>query len=402
MAAVFDLRGQVSADVSPFSRAMDATATAASGAFSNMASAAGMFIGNGVIRHFTRAASAANLFGQKLADISAIADYNLKSLRTSIMSLENVYGRASTVANAMYEIISSGIRGSQQELINYEKIAKQAAVSIKADLYDTASVMTSLTNAFGTGVQGAQELADMLFVTVREGKANGNELARTIGLVTNTAAEAGASFAEMSAAIAILSRTQSASQSMIGLNQLLNSIIKPTQEAQREARYWGIELSATALKAKGLSGILQELHEKTGGNVRALNAMLGNIRAMRAGVSLTGKQYENFVDVLKMAKAEIGTGVSYDAFKKQTETTAQAVENLRTQIDKTYIQMGKDFEPATKFMANAAENVLKSLAASDNHLGRIVVYMSAVVSGIKGAKATFSFISNHIKLYKNI
>ena len=384
---VFDLRGEVSANTSPFDSAMDKTAQSASNSFRMMSTAANAFIGSGVIRTFIKATDAANKFGQSLADISAIADYNLKSLRSSIMGMDNVYGRASLVADTMYETISSGVRGSAQELSDFVRITKQASVSIKADLYSTANVMTTLTNAYGLSTKEASKLSDMLYVTVREGKAHGNELARTLGLVANTAAESGVSLAELSAAISVLSRTQSASQSMIGLNQLLNSIIKPTQEAQREARYWGIELSATALKTKGLSGVLKELHDKTGGNVRALNAMLGNIRAMRAGVSLTGRQYENFVSILRTAEAEIGSGAAYGAFIKQTDTAAQSLENLKTQIDKTFIQAGTDLEPITRGLAKFAEAVLKAFGATDSisSINRWVMYAGMFATALSSS-----------------
>lgn len=373
---VFDIRGEVSADVSPFDSAMNKSADSASKAFQLMKSAASAFIGSGVIRTFIKATDAANKFGQKLADISSIADYNLNNLRKSILGLENVYGRASTVGETMYEIISSGIKGSEADILHFAKVAGQTAVSIKADLYDTANVLTTLTNAYGLGVKDVQKLSDMLFITVREGKAHGNELARTLGLVTNTAAEAGVSLAEMSATISVLSRTQSASQSMIGFNQLLNAIIKPTQEATREAQYWGIELSADALKVKGLSGVLEELHRKTGGNVRAINAMLGNIRAMRAGVSLTGRQFENFTNLVKQANYEIGSGAAYEAFKKQTDTAARSVENLRVQFDKTTIAIGSDLEPITRAMAGFAEDFLKAFASADS-FQKWVTYASA-------------------------
>lgn len=394
--AVFDLMGRVSADVTPFDNAMTASAKSASGAFQTMSVAANAFIGNGVIRSFISASNAANKFGQTLADISSIASYNIKSLRDSILSLDNVYGKASNMGETMYEVISSGIRGSESELVKFAKVAQQTAVSIKADLYDTANVLTTLTNAYGLSVKDAQKLSDMLFVTVREGKAHGNELARTLGLVTNTAAEAGVSLSEMAATISILSRTQSASQSMIGFNQLLNSIIKPTQEAQREARYWGIELSATALKTKGLSGVLEELHQKTGGNVRAINAMLGNIRAMRAGVSLTGRQFENFINILKMAEYEIGSGVAYKAFEKQTDTTAQAVKNLQTQVDKTAITIGSDLEPAVKLLSNTAESILKAFNDS-NYIVRWTTYISIVGTVVGGTLKAFQGIRNTVK-----
>ena len=96
------------------------------------------------------------------------------------------------------------------------------------------------------------------------------------------------------------------------------------------------------MQTKGLTAILTEMHEKIGGNVEAINKILGNIRAMRAGVSLTGKQFSNFIDVLEQAKAEIGTGVSMEAFTKQTATAKQALENFKTQLDKTFIGIGKD------------------------------------------------------------
>ena len=115
--AVFDLRGQVSADVSPFNAAMDASAQSASRSLQAMQVAASTFMGSGVIRTFIKATNAATKFGQTLADISSIADYNLKSLRSSIVGLDNVYGRASKVGETMYEIISSGVRGSEKDLV---------------------------------------------------------------------------------------------------------------------------------------------------------------------------------------------------------------------------------------------------------------------------------------------
>ena len=228
-ATVFDRKAQVSADVRPFNQAMDSSATAVTSSLNAIHSAAKMFIGSGVVRSFMKATESAYKFGQSMADISAISDLNIKSLSKSIMQLHNVYGRAAHVGDTVYEIISSGIRGSEQDLLNFAKVAGQAAVSIKADLYDTANVITTLTNAYGMTANEVGKIADMLFVTVREGKAHGNELAKTLGLVTNTAAEAGVSLEEMAAVISILSRTQSPSQSMIGFNQMLNGLIKPTQ-----------------------------------------------------------------------------------------------------------------------------------------------------------------------------
>lgn len=360
---VFDLNAVVSADVSPFTRAMGNSASFVDKSFHAIASSAHANIGQSVVQNLIKATEAANEFGQTMADISAISDLNVKKLAKSIASMENVYGKMSSIGNTIYEAISSGIKGAEADYVSFTKTVGQAAKSIRADIEATGSIMTTLMNAYDLQIADASKIADMLFVTVREGKAQGNELARTLGLVTNTAAEAGIQFSELSAAISILSRTQSASQAMIGLNQMLNGLINPTIEARREAERWGIEVGATALQTKGFTAVLTELHDKVGGNVEAINKILGNIRAMRAGVALTGKQFDNFIDVLNKGNAEIGSGVAMEAFAKQTDTARQAVENLKVQYDKTLITIGKDLEPIFTPTIQIIENFLKNIAS---------------------------------------
>lgn len=395
MAEVFDLKAMVTADVSPFNKAMDSSADSVSGSLKAIHAAANAFIGSGFIRTFAKATKTAYEFGQVMADISSISDVSIKNLSRSIAKMENVYGKMSTIGDSIYETISSGIRGTEKEYIDFTKVVGQTAKSIRADLKDTSNVITTLTNAYGLGISDVQKLSDMLFVTVREGKAHGNELAHTLGLVTNTAAEAGVSLAEMSAVISILSRTQSASQSMIGFNQMLNALIKPTQEATREAKKWGIELGATALQAKGLTAILTEMHEKVGGNVEAINAMLGNIRAMRAGTALTGKQFNNFIEVLRTAEREIGSGVAFKAFEKQTATAQQALKNLETQVDKTFTGIGKDFEPVTKPFIEAVESYLRAFDDSSS-IRRWNTYLSIALMTFKAIKSTIHNIRDTI------
>lgn len=392
MAEVFDLRALVSADVSPFEKAMDSSANSVTSSLSIINAAANAYIGSGFIRTLAKATDTAYRFEQVMADISSISNVGIEKMANEIRNLDNVYGKLSDVANSAYEIISSGFDKSSAEVLHFQRVISTTAKTIRADIGATTNAMTTLANAYGVPIDQVQKLSDMLFVTVREGKANGNELARTLGLVSNTAAEAGVTLAEMTATIAVLSRTQSASQSMIAFNQMLNSLIKPTIEAQREAKKWGIEIGAAALQTKGFTAVLTEMHDKIGGNVEAINAILGNIRAMRAGTALTGRQFHNFIEVLREAKREIGTGVSLEAFAKQTATAQQALKNLEVQVDKTYEVIGKDFESVTKSLVVAAEGVLKSFADADP-LRRWLFYASAM-------HLTFKAISTAVREMK--
>jgi TP901 family phage tail tape measure protein len=393
MSDIFDLKARVSADATPFNKAMDSSATSVSSALSAIHNATNVFIGNGVIRTFQRATDAANEFGQVMADISSISDVGIRQLSKSIRQLDNVYGKMSNVGNSIYNMISSGFDKSEAELLAMEKAAAHAAKSIRGDLYTTTNAMTTLANAYSLTAKDFERIADLMFVTVKEGKAEGNELARTLGLVVNTASEAGLSLAEMSAVISTLSRTQTTSQAMIGFNQMLNAMIKPSKEAADTAKQFGIEFGAAALKSKGFTAIIKDMHDKLQGNVEAINKISGPIRAMRAVVSLTGKQYENFIDILEKAEAQIGTGVAMDAFAKQTDTAKQSVENLKIQLDKTFIDIGQDFQPLTKKLSNFSEEVLKAFSASTG-IGKWSIYIAAIVTTLKTAVKTASALYN--------
>lgn len=381
---VFDLLARVSADVSPFNTAFDSTSDSVESSLSSIYQSARRWLGaGGVAGTFYAATAAANEFNQIIADISAITELQIKKIEKSLLQLDNVFGRPSNTASTFYETISSGVRGTTDDVANYVKAVGKAATTIRADIENTGNVMTTLTNAYDLSIQDTQKLVDFLYLTVREGKAHGDELARTLGLVINNAAETGVSLNELGAAIAILSRTQSASQSMIGLNQMLNSLIKPTLQATAEARKWNIELGASALQAKGFTATLQELHDKVGGNVEALEKMFGNIRAGRAVLSLTGRQFDNFMTTLR--EFELGAGTGEVAFTKQIDTAYKDLVRLRAQTEKTLIQIGSDIEPVTRSVYGLAEAVMKGFGDT-KPLSRYATYIYIVVTALRALK----------------
>ena len=91
--------------------------------------------------------------------------------------------------------------------------------------------------------------------------------------------------------------------------------------------------------------------------------MFGNIRAGRAVLSLTGRQFNDFMKVLESYDKTAGAG--QEAFNKQIATTKVAFESLSTQATKTMITIGADTSEVTSTIAKLQEAVFKGFADAD-------------------------------------
>ena len=397
---ILDLGVGISADVSPFNHAIDKMAALGEKSFQTLFGSAQTYLGvSGLIHTFKQSTNAAAEFGQAMADMSAITDLSMKQLNESIMKLPNYLGKATKVADTMYEVISSGFRNlDTSSLLRFQESVSKSAKVIRSDIYNTGNAITTLANAYKLNIDEIEKLSDWFYVTVREGKAHGDELARTLGLVISNAAESGTRIKELGAAIALLSRTQTTSQSMIGLNQAINAMIAPTLQAKAAAKKWGVDISANTLQSKGLASILTEIHNKLQGNTEAIEELFGNIRAGRAILALTGNQFNDFIAILK--EYDNATGVADEAFKKQIDTLQTSLETVGVQFNKTMITIGSDLEPITRTLLTIGEAGLQGFGNA-NVVARWVTYIVLVVEAIKKAKAEFAKAKEVINQFTN-
>ena len=395
-----DLGVGISADVSPFNHAIDKMAALGEKSFQTLFGSAQTYLGvSGLIHTFKQSTNAAAEFGQAMADMSAITDLSMKQINESIMKLPNYLGKATKVADTMYEVISSGFRNlDTSSLLRFQESVSKSAKVIRSDIYNTGNAITTLANAYKLNIDEIEKLSDWFYVTVREGKAHGDELARTLGLVISNAAESGTRIKELGAAIALLSRTQTTSQSMIGLNQAINAMIAPTLQAKAAAKKWGVDISANTLQSKGLASILTEIHNKLQGNTEAIEELFGNIRAGRAILALTGNQFNDFIAILK--EYDNATGVADEAFKKQIDTLQTSLETVGVQFNKTMITIGSDLEPITRTLLTIGEAGLQGFG-NVNVVARWVTYIVLVVEAIKKAKAEFAKAKEVINQFTN-
>jgi len=324
------------------------------------------------------------------------------------------------LADALYFITSAGIKGAAAL-----DILKQSARSAAAGLGETkvvADALTSIINAYGGSVYSASKANDILVATVREGKAEADTFAPALGKVLPIAAAFGASFEDVSAGVASLTRGgATAGTSAIYLRQVLSQLLKPSKAASEQLLSVGT--SAAELRQKvqddGLLSALEYLNARLGGNEynvasEGLTKVFGNVRALTAVFSLLGPNLEKNREIFYQLNN--ATGDSAKAFDVYSQTADYKFKTAAANIQTALIGLGESIMPvATMLMdvvgvfakiASAVMAPSQKLGALGKVLGYVVRFSmlagAAFIFLARGGLFVFTRVSSLIRLFSNM
>ena len=222
---------------------------------------------------------------------------DVDTLKPKLASLSNeLSGQVSSLdlLSASYDVASAGF-GEVAELSDVLKASQLGATGGFSELATVTDATTSVLNAYGLSSDKAAKLVDGFIQTQNDGKIVVDQYAQQIGRLAPIAAGAGVGIDELNAAISTVTATGVPVESTFaGLRQVIASIQKPTGEAAKAAEKLGIDFSATALKTKGLSGVLAEVVEKGGASEETLALLFGSVEARTAILPLLNDQLVTF------------------------------------------------------------------------------------------------------------
>ncbi|MDW8029599.1 MAG: phage tail tape measure protein [Armatimonadota bacterium] len=251
--------------------------------------------------------------------------------------------------------------------VSAEKSTKVLQASAKlatgglADLESTADAVTTVLNAYRMSAEKATRVTNVMFKTVELGKTTVPELAQQIGRVASTAAQAGISFEELSAAIAAMTaagvRTEIAISS---LGQLIQNLLNPNKALAEALQNLGYSSGLALLQARGLAGALDLLSKAI--PREQLAEMIGSVEGLRAVMVLTGSQGDRFVEMIE--KIKNSTGAADQAFKTISETASFKFRQALLSVQNALIELGAAFAPAFEKIAEAIRNTLDNLQKS--------------------------------------
>lgn len=284
---------------------------------------------------------------------------------------------AKNLAAGFYQVQSSGFAGADAMIV-LEKATKAGSAGM-ATTETAVKGLAGTLNAYGLGADQAGRVSDVLFETVNRGVVSFDELSGTIGDVVGTAAQAGISIETVGAAIASMTKKGlSGAESVTSLNQLILSLIKPSEDASTAIRSLGYSSGQAMLDALGLQGTLAALSEAGYDSTEALAALFPNVRALRGALALTGEGAQMFVE--DMQAMENATGATDAAFQEQTKSIEAQLKNLKNELTALGIEIAQTAVPALLEMVKGLKDGAEAFRGLEPEAQKNVAIMIGVAA----------------------
>lgn len=287
------------------------------------------------------------------------------------------------ITEALQAAIGAGVDYTKS--LDLIATAEKLAVATRADLKGTTEVLVSTLNAYGLQTDDAGRVADLFFQTIKDGKIEMDDLARSFAMVTPLAAASGVSLEEIGAAVATLTASGvPAGQAIEYLRSLLTNIVKPSQDASEMAEQLGIKFDSAALKSKGLSGVLLDVGKAVDGNTGQMSKLVGDVGGLVAALALTGPQAAAFAESLR--NMGDSTGAVSAAFEKMSGSIDVASAKVANAFRGMLINIGTPLLDEFGGIANAIAKVFNALGegAKSGALNELVRYIETVLGSLQG------------------
>jgi TP901 family phage tail tape measure protein len=237
-------------------------------------------------------------FGDKLDETTA-----------GVLRLSAATGRdQNSMAQAMEAVADAGFKGKEGiEVLNRAAMLARATHS---DLAMTTDLVTKSMISMGLGAKDAGKYTEQLYKMSLSGLGNFSDMAMVMESLTATFRTAGLSADELMASVAHMSNLFPRNrEAVMTMRSAIEAIRSPSEDAARLAEALGVEFNLASIQAKGFGKWMEELAEKTAGNEKVLDSLLGTAGAWKAVMAMTGRdgaQYAKILDDIRANTDKMG------------------------------------------------------------------------------------------------
>ena len=314
-----------------------------------------------------KAVKAASKFQDAFNEVRTLIDETTtdsKALSEEVLKLAVNVGRPpEEVSRGLYQVISAGVTDAA-EAMDVLEIATKASIGGLTDQFTAVDALTTVLNAYNLEVTEAEHVTDLMLNAVKEGKLTFNDLASNIGKVASTAALAGVSFAEISAALATMTKAGLSTElATTSLNILLLKIIDSGPDVQRAAKDMGLEWNLAALKARGLTGLMEDLSRASGGSGEKMKSVVKEIEAFKGASILAGTGLKEFTRIMETTNDVAGT--TQEFFDKIKQSVSETAKEISTRLTVAFIKLGNIVLPAIQSSLMSILSLIKLFTQTD-------------------------------------
>lgn len=315
---------------------------------------------------------------------AGLSQAGFSALEQQVLGLSSASGIAgSDLSSGLYNIMSTGSMTAAQAMQRLQAAAEGAKAG-NTDLATTTAALDSVMGAYHMNASQAQKVMDTMFAATQNGQMHFADLARSVGASATSASIAGVSYSQLAAAQATLTNVgKNAEMASQNLNSLITGIIAPTSAATKEAKSLGIEWDASALKAHGLSYMVQEAMTATDGNTAKLKALIPNQRAYTAELALGGSAHQQYLQTL--SKVSSANGATASALAQSEQSMGDQLEKAKNTMTVAGEQMLIALAPVITQLSNGVEKLsgwFQHLGSSNKEMVAIFIGLGAVIGAV--------------------
>lgn len=343
---------------------------------------------------FAAAGSAAFKFGKdfetsmtRVMTVGGATRETMEKLREEVMNLAPKTGVGpSALAEGLIKIPLSAI--SAAEAIDILNTSARASALGMGSVADNGKLMTAIMKAYGEENMSAAKAADIMYATVIQGNADIDELSGSLGRVVGIASQVNVSFEEVGAFVATLSRLGlDADEAVTALRGSLMTLMQPSHEAKLALAGVGtsIEEVRASVKENGFAQTMIDLTKVFKGNVDAMGAVFGNVRALAGIMGTAAAQGDDYIKVLDAVKHS--NGEMAKAFEELTHTVDFKWNQALARLEKTTIKVFDIFREQFASLVGLADPILTTIDFVLDAINKLPEGMQTAIFGISGAIA---------------
>lgn len=284
---------------------------------------------------------------QAVANISTIKpDIDTSAVFNSLNEMQTrVPQSAAQLGDSLYNIFSSIDVSTEGGIQLVEKFSK-GAVGAGTDAETFGTAVLGVMNAYKLSVADADHISDVFFNTVNAGVVTGQELASSLGPVTQAAKAAGVNIDELGGLIAGVTKEGGpAAQNINNLNNFLQKVT--TKDAVKAMKDLGVAAVDQTGHFRPVTDILTDLSGRLGKMTEAernnaIQSIFPDAQARQGALTLIS-QLDFVKGAIETNKTEAGSAAS--AFEKMNATFNSQVKILGNTLTSILTTVGAEILP---------------------------------------------------------